>query len=994
MIYEVVWTRLLVLIMGATTYSISTVLVAFMGGLSLGSFLAGRYIDREKNPLRIYAFLEIAIGVYCLLLPLLLDFTRPLYQFLYFHFGASFFLLSIFRFLICSILLLIPTTMMGATLPILTRHLAGNRDILGRTVARLYGINTLGAFAGTILAGFALLALLGIRNTIIVAGCSNIIIGLLAWRLSFTVIKEEKKPMPEPAPPSPPLEVRLGIIAFAVSGFIAMVYQQVWTRVLILVIGSSTYAFSMILSSFIMGLALGGFMFGKIADASKRPLLVLAGVEIIIGISVLALKPVMGRLPYYIINLADKYQASFLHIVCYEFFMVFLLVLIPTVFLGGIFPLVSKITAGDMNRVGRSIGNIYAANCLGAIAGSFLGGFFFVPLVGMESSIYIMIGMNILLGMILLGVALKKNPGFSMPAIAGVGMFTFLLFFLLPHWDTYLLSAGTFYCHKSIKDTMQEHKVSPKEAVHISKGEQLYYKEGLETTVAVHRSRAGSVSLSINGKVDASTRGDAAPQLLMGYIPMFIKPGAEDVLIIGMGSGMTAGAVAQFPVKHIECLEISRAVIDANRFFSHANHDVLKDPRLQMIVGDGRNHVLLTRKKYDVIISQPSNPWLAGIASLFTREYFESCKDRLTKDGIMCQWVHDYYMKLDDFKMIIKTFSDVFPYCQVWYPEVGGDYIIIGGKKEFHLNYEHIRQAFYLPVVRKDMEFIRTGEPAKLLGQLLVEGKKIKDFCRGAAVNTDDNMRLEFSAPRAVYQKKTLIIMEKLLPYIEGSFPFRLDRLPGEPGARAYVMKQINRFKRSQRLKFEADLLKYCGKTGPALQKLTEALLLDPYDIPGRRNVSQYYMLLSKDAYTGKELTKSIAHARKALELTPENSMIHLHLAEALFQERRYEESVAEYKKIMAGNPEYTPAINNLAWLYATADSPQFKDREEAIRLAQKAVALDNKRAQFYDTLAEAYAGSGLKQEALAASKNALENAGENMSYFEKRLVHFRDIAR
>ncbi|MGA1842909.1 MAG: fused MFS/spermidine synthase, partial [bacterium] len=449
LIYEIIWTRLLRLVMGNTVFSITTVLCAFMGGLSLGSFWGGKIIDRRSDPLRIYAFLEGAIGIYSLLLPWLIRSTEIFYRPIYQNYHSSFYLFSLIRFFFCGILLLLPTTLMGATLPVLTKFFIRASDRIGWTVGKLYAVNTFGAVLGVFSAGFLLVPAWGVRNTIYLAAMINLFICFCVYLLhrktslregepaeaKISSIKESERGFQiesdsEEAGLLSRKSLRILLIGYGLSGFAALVYEIAWTRILALIIGSSVYAFSIMLIAFIFGLALGSTIFSPFIDKMKDLILLLAVFEMMIGLSALLVVPFFGKLPLFVVKMILQFSHNFWLLQLTEFGLIFLLMLIPTTLMGAAFPLASRIYTRTRAVIGSSVGSIYAANTIGSILGSFMAAFILIPWLGIQKTILAAVLINIIVG----SVFLSMSQTFSMlkkGTIATVIMVVVIIYALL-----------------------------------------------------------------------------------------------------------------------------------------------------------------------------------------------------------------------------------------------------------------------------------------------------------------------------------------------------------------------------------------------------------------------------------------------------------------------------------------------------------------------------------------------------------------------------------
>ncbi|MHC4799722.1 MAG: spermidine synthase, partial [Planctomycetota bacterium] len=551
-----------------------------------------------------------------------------------------------------------------ATLPILVGYITGEGRPFGKSVGLLYGINTFGAVLGTMAAGFWLIPAFGLTHTTWVAATVNLLIGLTAIILLRTSVKTEEQLLPVP------VKVKLSdladevtghlrlavLIGFALSGFTAMVYQISWTRALIMSVGSSTYAFTCILSAFILGLAVGSLVIARWADSFRRPVLVFGILELAIALSAILIVPVQGRIPPLVSALVSQHRENYSLLLTYQFALIIAITFVPTFLMGTIFPIVTRIIAVKDGESASAVGRAYAVNTLGTIFGSFLAGFVMISFLGVQYSIVAAALLNALIGAWL--VIQSRPVGRPMAVRIMVSVFVVLMIpsisILAGRWDWLLLNSAPY-----LKGERSEEE------------EILYFGEGVDITVAVVRTggKDGPILLTINGKTDASVDlTDMPTQLLLGHLPALLTDDGKSACIIGLGSGMTLSAVARYPsYELLDCVEISDEVIKAVEYFAPYNYQVLsEDPRVNMIRADGRNHLQLTDRIYDIIISEPSNPWISGVANLFTKEYFTLCKDRLTDDGRLCVWLHSYSMSLNDFKMVVRTLYEEFDFVSIW----------------------------------------------------------------------------------------------------------------------------------------------------------------------------------------------------------------------------------------------------------------------------------------------------------------------------------------
>jgi spermidine synthase len=766
LVLEMLWTRMLTLVFGSTTLAVSTVLTAFMGGLGLGSYLAGKFADRLKNPARAYALAEAAIGLYALLVPVVISFYPALNRWLWAAFGDRYALLSVLRFIASAGLLLLPTTLMGATLPILTRHFVQHPWELRRVglrIGSLYSVNLFGAVAGAFFAGFVFLPNIGLRWTNVTAAAFNLTLAaaiLLARRLIPTPATPETSmdELLEKAaqsgdvraaalPPDvviTPAARRLALGAFVVSGATAMTLQVLWTRALAVLIGSSIFSFTLILLAFLVGLGTGSAAFGRISQRTPHPVRWLAALHLAIASAVGISYLVTDKIPYVFTWLLESTSFGVDAILVCQFILACITVLPATVLMGGVFPLTVRIAATRLDSVGRDVGSAYALNTVGAIVGSFLAGFVTLPGLGLQKGIYLSAAGSLALAAALFAFApgLQRRRRIA-GVTAAVGLAVGGLF--LPRWDLVSFSAGFF--RVSIAREYIHRKVHKREWKH---PKLVFYEDGIATTVSVDQ-WGKTLSMKNNGKVDASNDGDMATQIVVGLLPLLLYQGeaAPRVALVGYGSGVTAGAITQYPIQSLEVVELEPAVYRAGRFFDNDNHRPLENPKVTARVGDGRNFLGQRQDKFDVIVSQPSNPWLTGVSNLFTREYFQEVKTRLEPGGIFCQWAQLYEMSPWNIKTIYRTVREEFPHVYVFAAEdLSSDTILVASERPLKLDLATLERAFRDPRTRAEARRGGLASPHDVFAYLLLGTEELDAFTAGSPNNTDDNARIEFSAPR------------------------------------------------------------------------------------------------------------------------------------------------------------------------------------------------------------------------------------------------------
>ena len=749
LIYEVVWGRMLALVMGSTVFASSTVLAVFMGGLALGSWVLGRYVDRYGRPLVLYGVLELTLGLYCLILPLLLNAVTPVYRVIYQAFHPSLYSMTLFQFVFSGLLLLIPTALMGGTLPVLSKFFVKGQDRIGSTAGRFYAVNTIGAVIGALGAGYYLIPILGMRASLFAAAILNILIGLLTLWL-VTVLHGQSAPQAASrfllrAGDYINREAWLVLLCFSVSGAAALIYEVSWTRSLSLLLGPSVQAFSLMLGAFITGLSIGSWLFSYWADRVRNPILYFALLQWGVAFSAAAFMPLVNVLPAMIRDHLRSSGGSYFEIQFLTAVVSFTIMLIPTTCLGAMFPIVVRLYSRSIQVFGKRLGTLYAGNTMGAVAGSVLAGFVLIPLIGIQKTILAAAVINGIIGGVLLLVSGIGRQWVRTTLVVVPEGALVLILFLMPAWSKTNMVSGPYRYYYDNEAIAQ--KVLKNEKI-------LFYKEGVTVTVAV-KERGNYRFLTISGKVDAGTRtGDMTTQILIGHIPMLVARDPREVLLIGLASGVTVGSVAQYPVRKIDAVEISREVTDALPLFSDINHDVLRDPRVNLILQDGRNHLLLSEKKYDVIISEPSNPWMAGVGNLYTREFFELARNRLGPGGVMAQWVQAYNLPTPLLMSVIKTFSSVFPNVSLWLAGPG-DLVLIGTVDPMPLDVNRIKARMDHPNVRSDLNRIGFRDWWQIVRLAVAEGFLLKDSVHDGRLHTDDHPFLEYELPKTLHVDTT-----------------------------------------------------------------------------------------------------------------------------------------------------------------------------------------------------------------------------------------------
>ena len=1062
LIYQVVWTRMLTQIFGNTTYAIATVLSAFMAGLAIGSYLFGKIADRGKNDFLLYGILEAGVGIYGFAVPWLFRMAQKIYGPI-FGLNESYpFLFNMVLFLLSFTLLVFPTLLMGATLPVLSRFFVRSFAQFGRRVGDLYATNTLGAVIGCAAGGFLLIPTLGMRATVFVAATVNLVIAALILvvdrirdkePLEFIAetVAEEAKTAEGEAAPSWLLWVLL--ISFGLSGFASLVYENAWTRALTLVIGSSIYSFTTMLVTFLIGLSLGGFIYARFLGNREARLSTFGLIELWVGLAALATIPLFERLPLIFVRLLQGFGDTFTVFLYLQIFLSALVMFVPTVLLGMTFPLVARLFTQSVYRVGSGVGSSYAANTVGAVLGAFAGGFILIPNIGVQNTIVFAVVMNLLIGCLLVWA----DPRMSMVPRLALGLVVLVLAVLIPfrvpRWDHHVLTSGVTIYH----DRYEGLPTNSLRLEEMKRDDVLFYREGLTTTVSVHRIPGSEyIYFKSNGKIDGSY-GDALSQLMTSYIPMLLHPTAERALTIGLGSGMSAKALATFDtLKEIEVIEIEPTMIEASKFFDRAfvkmdklpagvsmpaddgksrvwydtskkllfykgvmkdeersrlmklsedrdyrgaidtlhrrarnsrHSSVLEDKRVRVIPTDGRNYILATPKYYDVITAEPSNPWIAGIANLYTREFYQVIKSKIKDDGIFAQWFHNYSMSPDDFRMVFRTFVESFPYVSLWSMKES-DFLLIGSKQEHPFDYAAVKKIYDNNwMLRSDLDYLGLSDVYAVQGFYRMGKENLLNFSKGADINTDDGAQLEFSAPKSLRRATTELNRKIMVPYIVDSPPWlKTKSLPVPEAMHHYYMAQsyvasvannraLNELEQAIRL----------DPTNPKFYVLQTKILLDQDKsveaskaalaaMERSRDTTSDILALSDEFYLPEA---KIVYA-KAIELGSREVLpylglgnIALHSGDVPETEKWFEPA----RQIQADHPAVLLAYGRLALVKGNRE----KDKEAATRLFQEAKGLLEKSkgrgedsATLYSELGEVYVKLNMWDKAVESYKEAL----------------------
>jgi spermidine synthase len=829
LVYEVVWMRLLSLVFGNSVYASATVLAGFMGGLAIGSFIFGKVADRVANPLRLYGLLELLVGGIALLFPSLIKALMPVYLWYAHVSGATYHSLSFAQAVLLVFLLLIPTTLMGGTLPLLTRQLTRRTALLGQNLGLLYGLNTWGAVLGCAAAGFVLIASLGVRATTWVAVAITLFVGLAAIILSrHSTAPGTSAPAPDEATLTggtyPAWFLRLLLILLVVAGLTGMAYEVLWTRVLTFLTGTTTYAFTIMLTTYLCGLALGGVMTAWFVDRTRRLVAVLGVLQTLIALAVLATlaatPAILKSLNGFLFQQGVMQYGDLVSFIVLLATLSLIFIFPGALLMGMTFPVAAKIYTASRGRTGSGVGVSYFADTIGAIGGSLAAGFFLIPRFGTLHSLILVALANLVIGVVAFSCVGRSasETRFSAVRFAALGVG---------------LAIVEFAAVGSISPSTFSGVFVPPDA------RLAYINEDIGGTVTIedygdHR------TISINGvNVAGTDLKFQTTQKLQAHLALLLHPHPEKVLQIGFGSGGTAWAITRHPVKQIDCVEITKAIIKANDQLPESNHGVLKDPRVRVYIDDVRSYLVKADDKYDVILSDSIHPRLAGNGGLYCTDYFRLCRQHLNPDGIFSAWLPYYGLSLEDFHVATRSLKAVFPHVYLFHSPMGRTEwtIIIGTLAPLKIDVELLCQKMAAPAVAQDLDMIKVDRVEDLLSCMLVGDGRLNDFLgSGQTLNTDDFPYLEYIAPRSTFGSSR----EGLAPAVYSEFiRCRENVLPYLQDAAAPLLESIQQSYASSSLVLNARLAEMTEPTNHARihRILDEALKLDP-----RNNVAKYLL--------------------------------------------------------------------------------------------------------------------------------------------------------
>lgn len=750
LIYEVVWSKYLSLMLGSTVQAQTVVLAVFMGGLALGNYLIGRWSDWTRQPLAGYGFLEVGIGGYAFFFETLYSFADRIFVLLGSRMLDQPGLMLLLKGLLSVALLLLPTVLMGGTLPLLAAWLQRSSEDAGRWSARFYSLNSLGAVFGAACAGFYLIRALGLASTLQMTALANIIVGFTAVGLSRRNAGLFKR-IESATPAKPALTEARGIrwtaVLVALTGGVSMGLEVLCSRSLSLLFGASVQAFAIVLMAFILGIGIGSGLvasprFQRWRDESAVMTFLLLAAAVI-GLLITGIEQWVTVYRYVRSGLAQSTMGYLLHQIIAGLFSIVILGL-PAALIGAVLPACIRWEGNAGACLGNRVGLLLTWNTVGAASGVLLTGFGFMPLLGLRNSFAALAGL-LCLGAVWLGVRTRRHI-FS---AGSVGILACLILACVATGEgwKHVLSSGVFRARETEVDptTLDRRKQ------HIKI---LYYRDAADATVTVEQGdgigASDELGLRINGKPDASNKGDMSSQLLVAHLPMLMRPSCQDVFMLGLASGISGAAVLAHPVKQLVIAENCEPVLEASRFFTPWNRGLLTNPLARIRLEDARTLLKLSQQQYDVIISQPSNPWFASVGSIFSVEYYDLAASRLKPGGVMAQWFHVYEMHDGIVDLVLRTFCAVFPYVEVW-DASAGDLVLLGSKQPWDSGHDVLQRAYAHKLVSDDLASIGLATPQTLMARQLASQKTAHAIAEPGPIQSDAFPILEYDAPEAFF---------------------------------------------------------------------------------------------------------------------------------------------------------------------------------------------------------------------------------------------------
>ncbi len=860
LIYQTVWWREFRLIFGASTFATAAVLAIFMGGLGVGSAILGRRADERTAPLAFYGLLEIGVALSAALSPLLLIVVRKLYIALGGSVTMGLPMATIVRLILSAAVLAIPTFLMGGTLPAAARAVETEDDSGRRNLALLYGANTLGAVTGTLLSTFVMLERLGNRRTLLIAVVLNLAIGVLAVVLRDLGlgIRDSR---PEPRTPNPEPRSTI-LIASAIVGFAFLLMELVWYRMLTPILGGTTFTFGLILAVALLGIGLGGAAYSFWSGKGSPTAGAFAFTCTLEALAIIVPFALGDRIAIFANLLRTLGRIGFAGDVI-GWALITLIVVFPAAFIAGVqFPILIALLGRGRQDVGRDVGLAYAWNTGGAIAGSLAGGFGLLPLLSAPGCWRFVAALLVVLG---IAYAIRGRHfvaiAIGLMAVAGIASRG-----PTAVWRHTGIGAGRAPETPNTK-AIHEWTRSTRRTL-------VWDVDGRESSIAILDSE--DRVFMVNGKADGSARGDAGTQVMSGMVGAIIHSNPRSALVIGLGTGSTAGWLGAIPsMERVDVVELEPSVLLVARDNAAVNRNVLRNPKVHIRIGDAREVLLTTRRHYDIIFSEPSNPYRAGIASLYTQEFYEAAAARLNRGGIFLQWVQAYDVDAETIRTIYATAHSVFPYIDT-YRTTETDLLFLSSRQPLVYDVEMIRQRLAQDPYGTAMHRAWRVESVEGFFSAFIGSDKVPGAIgRVSQLNTDDRTPIEFGFARGLGDRSRFDV-NQVISFARGIGAERPSRIRGVVDWRRVELNrwhdttlEVSAFERDPQIRTRAEFTKLYEESD-----LAGALAqweMQPFEPVNSLEVSRLAEVLAE---AGREQALSYANRLRPLDETEADAIV------------------------------------------------------------------------------------------------------------------------
>lgn len=954
LVYEVAWVRLFTGVFGNTTYSVTAVLSAFMAGLAIGSRLFGKLIDTRKRQLVVYSALEAGIALSAILITLAVPLLDPVYGFLYNRLNFSDALLTTVRFILSFTLVIIPTLLMGGTLPVIARFFIRRVGQVGTGTGLLYGINTLGAAAGCLVTGFYLIKSFGVRESVFFAALVNIIIAACVF------IAARILPAMEPVETAGAVPKRNGggdsstasahvfLSLAAAAGFVSLSCEILWTRLLVFMLKTTVYAFSIMLTTFLLGIGLGSLIFAFVERrfVIKNHLrlwgLLQWGVAVSVFLSLLAFGAFSG-MPIEAYSTGGTWTGNILKANLLPSVMV---MAIPTLLIGMAFPAAVAVFTRQISRVGESLGTLYAAGTAGSIAGCIITGFFLVSLAGTQNSMLIMIITSCCIATLALFLSAGSGSGKSADPASSSRFYGWRAF---APWPAVI--AALFI----IPDDYLFRYYNMGEAMHDRTSVIDYAHEGIEGITTVHHFASGHRVISTGSINVAGTAYTLrTTQKLQAHIPMLLHPAPRLVCQVGFGSGETSRIVTSYDIDRLDVVEISASVIETSaRFFSDINGGVIRNPRFRPVIMDGANYFRLTTERYDVIMNDSIWPYYAGNSGLYTREYFRAAKRRLNPGGIMTSWI-PVDMDISSFTSLLKTFRAEFPYVSFWFATSHDNQhaLIAGSDAPFGFRPDAFIERFDL-YARGDLAEIGYTSPAAFIDLFKFDQEAIDEMEKRGRLHTENDPYLEFAVSRTTMHDLTNALSLIRL------YRKPASRLLGAGGISTGLKLEIDRMGLATAHILSAMVMNSARNPGysrhiqqalaivpdyPGISTRSDGITMAPMENNTAESPSSHDSFVSNARNLLREgaFPQMVAVLNDALAIEPRSGEALTLLGEAYLKMGRLDEASNYLRKAIDSGRAGFEAHYHLGWIYLRKGDLKLADKEfsEGLRKNERAAEL------------------------------------------------------